>query len=166
MEFSLFFFFFFNLEDDDSVTSFLSRKLFKYHFKKTNPNQTTQKKKTTQPKKQHKTKQGWFPQKKKLDSCCLELRSERKFPAADFLSLSNNLIESKLIEELQTGFVTGIRACWGGAGREFASQMPSCSKAKHEYRCSLRSQFCKDKMDLDHQVPLNPSRMPTFSANH
>lgn len=37
-----FHFFFFNLEDDDSVTSFLSRKLFKYYFKKTTPNQTTQ----------------------------------------------------------------------------------------------------------------------------
>lgn len=40
---------------------------------------------------QHKTKQGWFPQKiKKRDSCCLELRGERKFPAADFLSLKQS----------------------------------------------------------------------------
>lgn len=51
---------------------------------------------------------------------------------------SNNLIESKLIEELQAGFVAGIGACWGGARREFASQIPSCSKAKHEYRGTLR----------------------------
>lgn len=33
MEISLFLFFL-NLEDDDSVTSFLSRKLFKYYLKK------------------------------------------------------------------------------------------------------------------------------------
>lgn len=54
---------------------------------------------------------------------------------------SNNLIESKLIEEHQTGFVTRISACWGGADREFASQMPYCSKGEHEYSCSLRVRF-------------------------
>lgn len=38
---------------------------------------------------QHKTKQGWFPQKKGT-AVVLELRGERKFPAADFLSLEQS----------------------------------------------------------------------------
>lgn len=56
-------------------------------------------------------------------------------------TFSNSLIESMLIDEHQTSFVTGISACWGGVVREFASQMPYCSKGKHEYRCSLRVRF-------------------------